>query len=384
VSLYDEDMRKPLRPKRLSARLRGLAPRPVSLITSLVLIASIGTIGFIMRHGSPDAGEPIVRMNMPRLETQTAAITPPAIEDLTQPPDNDEYFSGGLEPENPDLAPLPSDEPLTENFGETIVQEVVGVEPERNIRLAKAPIPGLWEKGPQGPLPRISPNGRKPAYAYARPVTKQALQGPRIVLIIGGLGLNEGLSQRAIKLPGEITLALAPYGKRLQNLADQARRDGHELLLQLPMEPIGYPRIDPGPNTLLSGRDATGNPIRLQWLLSRFQGYFGVTNYLGSRFLQDKNALNATKNIITGRGVAWIIPPNAASIDSPDRAMVMRYLNDLEKQAARNGIAVGIGTGLDVTLDALEEWVQGLESRGVHLVPASSLLGGSASLMSAQ
>ena len=372
-------MRRPLRPRRLSERLRALAPRPISAIITLVLVLSIGSLGFIMRQGDPNAGETLVRIAMPSLDPTTSS--PPAADLTYEEPPN----AAALVEENPELARLPEDEGLNEPIqGETIVQEVVGIETNSQIRLAKAPIPGLWEKGPQGPLPRISPNGRKPALAYARPVTREALKGPRIVLIIGGLGLSQSLSERALQLPSEITLALAPYGPSLQKLADAARRDGHELLLQLPMEPLGYPRVDPGPNTLLAGRDAAGNAIRLEWLLSRFQGYFGVTNYLGSRFLQDANARANAQRLVTARGIAWFLPRSAKVIDSPDRAMVMRHLKELEQQAARTGIAVGIGTGLDVTLDALEEWVIGLEARGIHLVPASSLLSGATTLTSSQ
>lgn len=251
------------------------------------------------------------------------------------------------------------------------------------ISLPKAPLPGLSEKGPQGLLPRISADGRKPASAYARPISAQADAGPRIALIIGGLGLNRPLSRRALDLPGEVTLALAPYGDNLQKLADEARSGGHELLLQLPMEPAGYPRVDPGPNTLRAGPEATGNLLRLQWLLARFQGYFGVTNYLGSRFLADAAAVAGTRGEISRRGLAWVMAPQALPIDAPDRAVVMKNLAQLEARAAKGGIAVGVGTGLDVTLDAVDEWARGLSARGIQLVPVSAALAGAPAVTSA-
>lgn len=48
--------------------------------------------------------------------------------------------------------------------------------------------------------------------------------------------------------------------------ATRAREAGHEILLQLPMEPFDYPDSDPGPQTLLASaapaRTSTGPPGR--------------------------------------------------------------------------------------------------------------------------
>jgi polysaccharide deacetylase 2 family uncharacterized protein YibQ len=49
-----------------------------------------------------------------------------------------------------------------------------------------------------------------------------------------------------------VSFALAPYGTDLEKLAERARADQHELLLQVPMEPFDYPDNDPGPQTLLT------------------------------------------------------------------------------------------------------------------------------------
>ena len=58
-------------------------------------------------------------------------------------------------------------------------------------------------------------------------------------------------------------------------LVARARGEGHEVLLQVPMEPFDYPDNDPGPQTLLTSLDAGQNIDRLHWLMSRFQGYVG-------------------------------------------------------------------------------------------------------------
>src|SRR4029077_15730556 len=127
--------------------------------------------------------------------------------------------------------------------------------------------------------------------AYARPVT---LTGkPRVALIIGGLGLNAKATREAIaSLPPEVTLSFVPYADGLQGWIDMARAAGHEVLLEAPMEPKDYPDNDPGPYTLMADGQQADTTRRLEWLLSRATGYFGVTNYLGSRFVQSPAAMS--------------------------------------------------------------------------------------------
>src|SRR5690606_15597580 len=114
--------------------------------------------------------------------------------------------------------------------------------------LPVAPIAGLSQPGPDGPLPSIASDGRVPAQAYARPF--RANGRPRVALIVGGLGLNAVTTRAAIeRLPAEVTLSFVPYAEGLQAWIDMARAHGHEVMLEMPMEPTGYPDNDPGPYT---------------------------------------------------------------------------------------------------------------------------------------
>ncbi|RYF88332.1 MAG: hypothetical protein EON95_20500 [Caulobacteraceae bacterium] len=103
--------------------------------------------------------------------------------------------------------------------------------------LIQAPIAGLTAPGPGGALlPVIGGDGRKPWQAYARPFTANGK--PKVALVIGGLGLNPAYTRRAIELlPPEVTLSFAPYAEGLQGWIDLARANGHEVLLETPMEP---------------------------------------------------------------------------------------------------------------------------------------------------
>src|SRR5262249_34892710 len=157
--------------------------------------------------------------------------------------------------------------------------------------LAAAPAPGMTEEAPIGPLPRIAADGRRAWQVYARPFDAGETR-PRIAIVVTDLGLSEPMTDAAIAhLPGPVTLAFAPYAQKLGSWIEQARHEGHEVLLAVPMEPLGYPRDDPGPSTLLTSMSAAQNVDRLNWALSRASGYVGVTSTTSSRFAASADSL---------------------------------------------------------------------------------------------
>jgi len=253
--------------------------------------------------------------------------------------------------------------------------------------LPAAPIAGLTEPGPGGALlPIIGPGGRTPAEAYARPFTANGK--PRVALVVGGLGLNAALTRKAIEtLPGEVTLSFAPYADGLQGWIDLARANGHEVLLEAPMEPADYPSNDPGPMTLLAGSSPQETVRKLEWLLSRATGYFGLTNYLGSRFVATPGAMAAFSGALKARGLAFVDDGAAAGKGAgPLRASANRVIDDdlsaeainlqltaLEAAARARGQALGSGFAYPVTVDQAAIWARGLAERGFQLAPASAL-----------
>jgi hypothetical protein len=147
------------------------------------------------------------------------------------------------------------------------------------LALAAVADAALTEQTPVGPIPRVAADGRRPMDLYARPADALAVGTARVAIVVGGLGISESGTQTAIAaLPGAVTLAFAPYGGDLTQWVEQARAGGHELLLQLPLEPFDYPNNDPGPKTLLVDAAAAENLKRLHWLLSRFGTYVGAMN----------------------------------------------------------------------------------------------------------
>ena len=262
--------------------------------------------------------------------------------------------------------------------------------------LPASPLPGLVANGPNGPLPVISSTGIRSSIAYARPsgLTASTATLPKVAIVVGGLGISETATRNAIdNLPPEVTLSFAPYGRNLQQWIDKAREAGHEVLLELPMEPYDYPANDPGPYTLLTSLSAGDNMERLAWLMSRFTGYFGVTAYQGAKFTSDRTAMEPMLEALESRGVMYVDPGSNPRSVGPelagglglawtkgnfvvDPALTPRSIDaalaNLEDQARRNGTIVGFGSGFPITVERIQKWTESLGDKGIFLVPVSA------------
>lgn len=254
--------------------------------------------------------------------------------------------------------------------------------------------PALLEKTEQGYLPRISDSGQWPMQAYAGPQPPAAR--PRIAIVIGGLGISARTTEVAINtLPAGVTLAFAPHFADVQNWVTLARQKGHEVLLQVPMEPYGFPDSDPGEHTLRTSVGEEANTTRLAWSLSRFTGYVGVTNMQGGRFLSEPGPLEPMMTFLMRRGLLFYdngaashsVAPQVAertgapfaqatnTIDSIQAPMeIDRRLADLENEARAKGKAVGTGFLYPVTVERVTLWARGLSGRGFVLAPISAIV----------
>jgi len=253
--------------------------------------------------------------------------------------------------------------------------------------------PALSENTPLGPLPRIADDGRKPMTAYAAPAAAGKF---RIAIVMTGLGLSAKATQAALNaLPAAVTVGLLPYSADAPRWLSSARSLGHEVVLQVPMEPFDFPDSDPGPHTLRAGNATSANGERLNWALTRFTGYAGVTNLLGDRLLSDADALAPILTALSRRGLYFydtgtasqsVTPQVAgslsvpfaqgqANIDTIQTALeIDRRLSDLETIAREHGSAVGTAFLYPVSVDRIAQWAKTLQSRGFVLVPVSAIV----------
>lgn len=391
--------------------LRG--GRILAAAAAAVALIYGGTLAWLLLSDNKFAGEPVVHLALAALEDPAAANTgDETAMDMADAPDapadplTAESVADGLSEDEQallDAARSLDVEPEHDVSGEV---RIVGAETLDGggaptspapaiVSLAPAPDPALVETTADGPLPKIARDGRKPWQVYARPVPAGTQTGRRIALVVSGMGISESATAHAIAtLPPEVTLSFAPYGARLQEWIDKARAAGHEVLLELPMEPFGYPQNDPGPHTLLTGGNTAENISRLEWLMSRFTGYAGVMNYQGARFTASSSAMKPVLAALGARGLLYV--DNGASARSLAPALareaglpavqatrivdpvqnpevIATALDILAEVSGESGSAIGVASGFPVTVDALAQWAMKLKDEGYVLVPVTAL-----------
>lgn len=225
---------------------------------------------------------------------------------------------------------------------------------------------------------------------------------PAIAIVIDDVGLNPARTRKVVSLPAPVTLAFLTYAERLPQQTAEARAAGHELLVHFPMEPLD-PAVDPGPNALLTGLDEAEMAKRLHWGLSRFDGYVGVNNHMGSRFTTGEAQMRVVLGELKARGLLFLDSATSSSSvgarmsrelqlphavrdifldNSKDRAAIRSNLALLEQRARRHGHAVGIGHPYDETIEEIQHWMKDVRDRGFVLVPLTAIVRGNAAAMS--
>jgi len=256
----------------------------------------------------------------------------------------------------------------------------------------------LLESTRFGMVPIVAGNLR-PSQVYAAgsdALRAKAATMPAVAIVVSGLGIGAAKTTDAImKLPAAVTLAFTPYGADPTKLVERARSLGHEILLQIPLEPYDYPDNDPGPQTLLTTLTPEQNQERLLWLLSRFQGYVGLSNFMGARFLPNEASMQPLMREAAKRGLVYFDDGGAArslasqlalaqavpfaradaTIDVvPNAGEIERALAQLEATARQRGFAVGVASALPISIERLNAWSKALEGRGILLVPLTTAM----------
>jgi polysaccharide deacetylase 2 family uncharacterized protein YibQ len=252
----------------------------------------------------------------------------------------------------------------------------------------------LLEKSRYGMIPMVA-DGLKPFTVYAADADRTKAKMPVVAIVVGGLGVAPPRPRRHHEAAAAVTLAFTPYGADPAKLAERARAQRHEILLQVPMEPFDYPDNDPGPQTLLTTLTPEQNIDRLHWHLSRFQGYAGIANFMGARFTATDAVMQPIIREAAKRGLGYLddgsSPRSAApsltaaqampfakadfTIDAvPTSAEIDRTLVKLETLAKERGLAVGVASALPISIERLAAWIKTLEGRGIVLVPLTTAM----------
>ncbi len=422
--MLKEDLTTPLERRTIKDRLGLSALTPLRVATCSVLATSLALFGWLGLNNDPLGGEPIVTIELLPSDpvviasaSRDAGTVKEVAEASSDSPEKGSVRVFDANGKSIDIPSAPKTITIGSRPGSPHIEGALELssldrqfdmplnevfeEPDFHTgaigkALQVAPIRKLVEQTKFGPLPKISGN-LTPAKAYARPVNREQvkqLRG-RIAIVIGGMGLSEKSTLNGIRrLPSPVTLAFAPYGKDLQRWIAKARGRGHEVLLQLPMEPFNYPVSSPGPEPLLTSLHPAGNIERLKKFMGRFTGYTGVTNYMGAKFTSDASALGPVMAELKRRGLTYlddgasarskalgigrqfdlgVVSADAIIDRSHNPERIRAALEQLEKIALKKGFAVAMGSGLPETIAEVSQWASTLADKRIGLIPVSAL-----------
>lgn len=335
-------------------------------IAALVLAVTVGGVIGWLAHVPEPATEP------PHYAGKLAPIQPPPARRNVEPPSAGRD-SAALNPAPPVAPTAPPSTP-----------EAATNLPPANM----APPENLAP--PDKGAPKAAPPWRR--YAVAAPPLDGRVP---IALVIDDVGVDVARSRRAIDtLPAAVTLSLLPYGAAIDRQAGEARARGHEIIVHVSMEADAR-AADPGPNALYTDLPPDEIARRLDWALSRFSGYVGFNNHMGSRFTSNEAGMRVVLAEAKRRGLLFLDSKTAPEtigarlshefgvpfasrqvfLDNDAGATaVAKQLAQLEAVARRDHGAIAIGHPHDGTLAALAAWIPTLAGKGFVLVPLTALV----------
>lgn len=392
---------KPRRKRRLRLPFTAM-----QLLAVLLLLFLITFAGFAIFNKDPLGGEPMMRIAIREPKTTDTTTDKTADKATEEKPAAAGHGQDSRTKETPKQAAPSEQKTVTMIDGSTGARHdvVIGAgEATDKGGAASAPPPvmagiepKLLEKSRYGMIPVVA-GDLKPFNVYAADADRaKAAKMPVVAIVIGGLGVGAAKTTDAImKLPPAVTLAFTPYGSDPGKLAERARAQRHEVFLQIPMEPYDFPDNDPGPQTLLTSLSTDQNMDRLYWHLSRMQGYAGLTNFMGARFIATEPAMQPIIREAAKRGLGFFddgsSPRSIASQAAANQAMpfgkgdiaidvvptpteIDRALNKLEATARERGAAVGTASALPVSIERIGVWTKTLGDRGILLVPLTTAM----------
>ena len=261
--------------------------------------------------------------------------------------------------------------------------------PEGDRRDGAPPPPS---KEPAGAAPRAVPERTGTA-----PAGGKGAGGKRVAIVIDDIGYDPDALGRLLAIEAPLAFSVLPHTPHARSCAEAIHRAGREVLLHLPMEPHGWPERDPGRGALFVSM--TAGEIR-RVLLEDLQDVphaRGVNNHMGSKFMEDREALRVVFGVLQKRGLYFVDSRTTEASAARELAaeQSLRFAErDLfvDEAEGRSRAAMHLERLLDTrdawserllighpypeTVSALEETIPRLAAAGIRIVRLSDLVDG--------
>jgi polysaccharide deacetylase 2 family uncharacterized protein YibQ len=259
----------------------------------------------------------------------------------------------------------------------------------------KAPVAVKTPPKIEKPTFEIYPKEKLPIEKpLAKPKIPPKIELPRVAIIIDDLGYDKKIAEKFLELDAAFTFAILPFSPFQKKIAKRAQENGLEVMLHLPMEPVEYPGVDPGPGTLLTSMSPDQLISQLKKNLDTLPTIKGVNNHMGSKLTTESSQLYQIFSILKKRGLFFVdsrttaktlCKPSARMFKVPfaqrdvfidhqqEPEFIRKQINKLIHIAKRHGEAVGIAHPHSTTYTVLKEMLPELK-KNVQLVPALDIV----------
>ncbi len=244
----------------------------------------------------------------------------------------------------------------------------------------------------RGSLPPLAMN--RPAPRPGAPSPDISPRHSRVSIVIDDFGPDIEIAKRFASLPFSVTMSVLPHQAHSREIAELAHLKGREVILHLPMEPLGAGK-NPGRGALLLSMPADEIRRNIRAALDTSPYFDGVNNHMGSRMTQDAQAMKTVLSELKGRDLFFLdsmttneskgwktakelnMPALKRDIfldDNPSADAVRSQISRLVKIAKLRGTALAIGHPREATLKSLQEAAGYFREQGIEIVAARDLM----------
>lgn len=230
-------------------------------------------------------------------------------------------------------------------------------------------------------------------YEGAPPPVAVAPGGARLAIVIDDIGESMSAARELAALDYPVTFSVWPRSTHARETAELAHKAGREVMIHLPMEPVRYPQVKPGPGAILSGQQPQEMAALVRDAVRRVPHAVGLNNHMGSRATQNAAAMRTVCEALDGTGMFVLdsmthqnsklyfeakragLPAYKRNVFLDviaDKRNIMFQLDKAARIAQAEGQAIAIGHPLPETVAALKEWER-TRDRSVTIVRVRQL-----------
>lgn len=193
---------------------------------------------------------------------------------------------------------------------------------------------------------------------YAQKTTKKTL-----AIVVDDFGeIGGSLLDGFLNLPREITFAIMPEFKNSVTTMERAHAQGRESIIHVPMEPIGYPQVNPGKNAILVQMKPAEISKLLNRLIDQMPLCIGINNHMGSLATADSDVMTTVMSVLKARDKIFL-DSRTSNVSVAYQEAQKAHIN-----AFRNGIFLDSPDISDATMEAKLKQLETMSEKSPHII----------------